>query len=151
MSERFEHRPRMFVGVADPQQIYVGIADHIEFDKIAAPCRDPGENDDGHVLIKSIEADGVRVVFQYWLKSLTTDAFLAKSRKHRLERERNELDNSFGAGAFRDGQTRDRIAAIDAELEQIAGSSSSRAPTFPVGDAVSTPSPVPSTPAETRR
>jgi hypothetical protein len=153
MSERFEHRPQVFVGVVGPHVIYVGIADRAQFDKIAAPCSDHGENDDGHVLVKSVQGYGVMVVFQYWLKSKTNEAFIADHRKRRLERERNELINSFGAGPFADGNIRDRIAEIDAELQELAGSSSSaRAPgSFPPGDAVSNPSPAPPKPAETRR
>jgi hypothetical protein len=49
-----------------------------DFDRIAVPMVDNGENDVGHVLVKTVEENGVRVIFQYWLKSLTAEAYLRK-------------------------------------------------------------------------
>jgi hypothetical protein len=42
------------------------------------------------------------------------------SRREKLEDERNVLDNSFGHGSFKDGQTRQRIEEIDRELATLA-------------------------------
>lgn len=40
-------------------------------------------------------------------------------RRDRLNHERNRLMHEFGEGPFRDGQIRDRIVAIDAELARL--------------------------------
>jgi len=80
MSERFEHRPLNFVNIAHPHIVYIGIADRAEFDSLDLPCSDHGENDRGHVLVKSLEASGVMVIFQYWIKSRTAEALLAASQ-----------------------------------------------------------------------
>jgi hypothetical protein len=58
-----------YVGVADPKLVYVILEDRDEFDKIGLPATEVERTDrEGHVLVKSIEADGVRVVFQHWIK-----------------------------------------------------------------------------------
>jgi hypothetical protein len=78
MSDRFEHNPQMFVGVfPSGKYVFVGIAKRDDFDKIALPCVDHGQHDNGHVLSKSLRADGVEIVFQYWLKSVTIEAMIA--------------------------------------------------------------------------
>jgi hypothetical protein len=84
--DRFEYRPEMFVGVPTPTLVYVGVANRADFDKIQLPLHDAGENERGHVLVKTLgEFDGthVTVIFQHWLKSLTTDAFLADAKARR--------------------------------------------------------------------
>ncbi|MNT52257.1 hypothetical protein D3C72_1892730 [compost metagenome] len=64
--------PRSWASVATPTCVFVGIADRGEFDRLALPAKDhrqqiselvPRRN----VLVKSLEADGVMVVFQHWL------------------------------------------------------------------------------------
>lgn len=83
---RFEHRPMDFVAVGHPTIIYVGIKDRADFDRIDRPCSDRGETDAGHVLVKTVEEDGVCVIFQHWLKSRTSAAFIADMRRERAER-----------------------------------------------------------------
>jgi hypothetical protein len=85
--ERFEHRPQDFVGIADGHLIYIGVGKREDFDKIAAPLIDHGENERGHVLSKTVKGDGVQVVFQYWLKSLTTDAVIADHKRRQATAE----------------------------------------------------------------
>ena len=51
----FEHRPMEFVGVPTPTLIYIGVKNRDDFDKIAAPLHDAGENERGHVLVKQVE------------------------------------------------------------------------------------------------
>ncbi|MEI9995141.1 MAG: hypothetical protein WDM91_11140 [Rhizomicrobium sp.] len=79
--ERFEHRPTEFVSVhAGSGLVYVGIASREDFDNIAAPVCDHGENEKGHVLTKWVQApgdNGAIVIFQYWLKSRTVASLLA--------------------------------------------------------------------------
>lgn len=72
---RFECRPMEFVDVTTPTLVYVGVKNRADFDKIKAPLHDSGENERGHVLVKTVrEFDGttVTIVFQYWIKSLST-------------------------------------------------------------------------------
>lgn len=76
----FECLPQEYVGVTTPTLIYIGIKDRAEFDKIALPLHDAGENERGHVLVKRLgECDGtsVTIIFQHWLKSLTTAGYTA--------------------------------------------------------------------------
>lgn len=84
-SERFEHRPMTFVGVAGAGTlVYVGVADRAQFDKINLPCDDHGENENGHVLVKTLggmRASEVTVIFQHWIKSLTVEAFMAQRQR----------------------------------------------------------------------
>ena len=78
--DRFEYRPQDFVSVITPTIVYVGIARREDFDKIAAPVKDSGEMAYGHVLTKTVGADpstGTCIIFQHWLKSLTSAAFRA--------------------------------------------------------------------------
>jgi hypothetical protein len=80
MSERFEHKPEMFVGVNGGSLVYVGVASREDFDKINLPVHDSGENDNGHVLVKRVGDHGaneVTVIFQYWIKSRTLDSLIA--------------------------------------------------------------------------
>lgn len=77
---RFESRPTDFVGIAGSTLVYIGVASREDFDKLAAPCQDNGENDNGHVLTKQVggfKGSEVTVVFQHWLKQKTIDAMLA--------------------------------------------------------------------------
>ena len=61
-----------YVGVVLPTYIYVLVASKPEFDRIDRPvtdfrqraAADPMRRD---VLVKSVEQDGVTVVFQHWL------------------------------------------------------------------------------------
>jgi hypothetical protein len=84
--ERFESKPIEFVSVATPTTVYVGIAKREDFDRIAAPCTDHGENDNGHVLTKKVGgfgADEVTVVFQHWIKQRTLEAWVADTEAQR--------------------------------------------------------------------
>jgi hypothetical protein len=64
-----------YVGVADPKLVYVILEDRDEFDKIGLLATEGERTErEGHVLVKSIEADGVRVVFQHWIKGPKTQA-----------------------------------------------------------------------------
>lgn len=77
---RFESKPSDFVGIAGPTLVYIGVAKREDFDKIAVPCHDHGEDDGGHVLTKQVgdfKASEVTVIFQHWLKQKTTAAMLA--------------------------------------------------------------------------
>lgn len=78
---RFEEAPQQFVSVPSPNFIYVGIKDRAAFDMIAALSHDHGLNDNGHVLTKTVEQNGVRVVFQYWIKSRTVSSLLEQRRQ----------------------------------------------------------------------
>lgn len=81
----FEYRPMEFIDVTTPTLIYIGIQNREDFDKIAAPLHDAGANERGHVLVKIVgELDGrsVTIIFQHWLKSLTT-AGLQRLRERR--------------------------------------------------------------------
>ena len=83
MAERFEHNPQTFVGCVGPTLVYVGIANRKTFDEIGAPCEDRGENENGHVLVKTVGDLGtkeVTVIFQYWIKARTLDALVADRR-----------------------------------------------------------------------
>jgi hypothetical protein len=83
MAERFEYNPQTFVGCAGPKVVYVGVASRKTFDEIGAPCEDAGENENGHVLVKTVGELGTRpvtVIFQHWIKSRTLDALVADRR-----------------------------------------------------------------------
>jgi hypothetical protein len=58
LTDQFVHNPQTFVGVAHSNFIYVGIERREDFDRIARPVEDNGENDVGHVLIKTVQQDG---------------------------------------------------------------------------------------------
>lgn len=81
----FEHKPIKFVGTHLRDIIFVGVDDREAFDRIAVPVHDHGWNEEGHVLTKTVEQDlgtaKVRVIFQYWIKSLTTDAWWSRRAK----------------------------------------------------------------------
>jgi hypothetical protein len=86
MSERFEHHPQTFVGCMGPTLVFVGVASRETFDKIGAPCKDAGENENGHVLVKRVGNHGeneVTVIFQHWIKSRTLDALIADRQAER--------------------------------------------------------------------
>jgi hypothetical protein len=85
--ERFEHKPTLFVGVMPSgTYVFIGIDKRDEFDRIDAPVCDNGENQNGHVLTKSIDNGVVTVVFQYWLKSRTYEAISADMAAERVAR-----------------------------------------------------------------
>lgn len=65
MSEVRRHRH--YVGIPHPTLVYVLLDDKAEFDRIGLAETDHGKNDKGHVLSKSLKADGMMVVFQHWL------------------------------------------------------------------------------------
>ena len=56
------------MNIATPTLAYVLIDDRAEFDKLDRPMIDHGESNGQHVLIKNVEQEGVRVIFQHWLK-----------------------------------------------------------------------------------
>lgn len=78
-----------FVGAHHGELIFVGVADREAFDRIAVPVSDTGWTENGHVLTKWVEQDfgtvTVRVVFQYWIKVLTTEAWRAREAKRIAE------------------------------------------------------------------
>lgn len=87
-AERFEHRPLDFVGIVSPRVVFIGVGDRAKFDMIDLPLIDHGENENGHCLTKSIQAPdltGALVVFQYWIKSRTTEALMADLARERKE------------------------------------------------------------------
>jgi hypothetical protein len=85
VTERFEHRPFDYINVAHPRVIYVALASREAFDAIDRPVTDHLQNSRGHVLTKCVEQDGVSVVFQFWLKSLTHAAWRADRERERVE------------------------------------------------------------------
>jgi hypothetical protein len=95
--ERFKSDPMEFVGVIGGTLIYVGIKRREEFDAIALPCQDFGENERGHVLTKSGYIGKVYIVFQHWLKSLTVEAMMAD----REAAKRADEEAAIGAAAAR--------------------------------------------------
>lgn len=50
-----------------PGLIFILVDDRTDFDKIALPVKDNGPSKRGHVLVKTLEKDGVLVIFQHWL------------------------------------------------------------------------------------
>ena len=88
---RLEHKPAEFVAIALPTMVYIGVKDREKFESLALPCTDFGENDKGHVLVKKLEKDGVTVIFQYWIKSLTIDAILADGEARARREAQGEL------------------------------------------------------------
>lgn len=85
---RFAHEPAEFVGVdKDGEFVWIGVEEREKFDRIAAPVRDSGETEDGRVLTKVVEQGGVRVVFQHWLKHLTTAGISEQLDRKRAARE----------------------------------------------------------------
>lgn len=50
--------------------VYVLLKDRAEFDRLKLEATDHGEDErGGHVLSKSLDANGVMVIFQFWIKS----------------------------------------------------------------------------------
>jgi hypothetical protein len=84
-SDRFEHRPMKYTHITAPNLIYIGFDKREDFDKIDLPCMDHGENENGHVLTKSIDSP-VHIVFQFWLKALTSEALIADMHARREKR-----------------------------------------------------------------
>ncbi|MCC8949321.1 hypothetical protein H8A97_30520 [Bradyrhizobium sp. Arg62] len=79
---------RNFVGVySGGTAVYVIMKRRDEFDLLAIPAEDHGENENGHILSKSIDADGVSIIFQFVLKERTPEALRDDLKKIRLERE----------------------------------------------------------------
>ena len=54
--------------VACNKLIYINVTDRDDLDKIDRPLIDI-KSDNGHVLVKRIEQDGVMVIFQHWLSA----------------------------------------------------------------------------------
>lgn len=78
MSDRLEHNPQVFaVVMPSGRLVYVSLAKREEFDRLPLPCTDHGEDRNGHILSKALDADGVRIVFQFWQKRRTDEAFSA--------------------------------------------------------------------------
>ena len=72
-----------YVAVGDGKLIYILIASRDEFDRIALPAIDNGENDNGHVITKSLDQGGLYIVFQHWLKERTIEAIREDNEKQR--------------------------------------------------------------------
>ena len=90
--QQFEHRPTDFIGVLpNGEYVFVGMASREDFDKIALPVIDRGENENGHVLIKTVDSNGISIVFQYWLKSRTAEALRADMDRKREKNAAAEL------------------------------------------------------------
>lgn len=113
----FDEAPQQFVGTTPGGTIvYVGVKDRAEFDKIAAPCMDNGENERGHVLVKNVggfKSGEVTVIFQHWLKSLT-------SQGHMLQRRLAERQQLVSKSSL-DAADQHRIVLIEAEITQLGG------------------------------
>ncbi|QOZ25326.1 hypothetical protein [Bradyrhizobium sp. CCBAU 51753] len=87
-----------FVGVyPGGTLIYVLMRKRDEFDLIALPVKDHGENDNGHVLSKTLCDGSMHIVFQFWLKERTIETIRADQDKIRREREvLASVDPSWG-------------------------------------------------------
>lgn len=56
--------------VVSPTSVYVVIADRVQFDRIALPAIDHTTRAvPRKVLTKTLEADGLMVIFQHWIES----------------------------------------------------------------------------------
>lgn len=67
-----------FIAVADKQLVYIGMTNREAFDRIDLPVLDHGDNNEkGHVLTRRSETSAPMkspsCLFQYWLKSPTSD------------------------------------------------------------------------------
>lgn len=71
------------VAIGDGKLIYILVAKRCEFDLIALPVIDNGEQENGHVLTKSLDKDGIYIVFQHWLKERTIEAIREDNEKRR--------------------------------------------------------------------
>jgi hypothetical protein len=59
---------QMFVGILDPKNVFVLVADRSEFDRLARPVTDLGPRQDGgHVLTKTVNEGEMTVIFQHWI------------------------------------------------------------------------------------
>ena len=76
-----------YIAVGNGKLIYILIAKRDEFDRIVLPATDSGENDNGHVLTKSLDQGGIYIVFQHWLKERTIEAIREDNEKRRALRE----------------------------------------------------------------
>jgi hypothetical protein len=76
-----------YVAVGGGKVIYILIAKRAEFDRIALPVVDNGENDNGHVITKSLDQGGLYIVFQHWLKERTIEAIGEDNEKRRASLE----------------------------------------------------------------
>lgn len=57
----------MFIGVHD-SVIFIGVDEREKFDKIAIEVSDRGPKENGsHVITKTVEQNGLMIVFQHWL------------------------------------------------------------------------------------
>lgn len=72
-----------YVGTPYPGLTYVLVAKREQFDLISLPLTDHGENDQGHVLSKAMDKDGIYIVFQHWLKERTIEAIREDNEKRR--------------------------------------------------------------------
>jgi len=72
-----------YIAIGDGKLICILIAKRDEFDRIALPATDNGENDNGHVITKSLDKGGVYIVFQHWLKERTIEAIAEDNEKRR--------------------------------------------------------------------
>jgi hypothetical protein len=85
MSSRLQvvQNERNWVGIGDGRLIYILVAKRDEFDRIALPLTDHGVTENGHVLSKALEKDGVYIVFQHWLLERTIETIRADNEKRR--------------------------------------------------------------------
>jgi hypothetical protein len=86
-NSRLQVRPNRgdYVAIVDGHLIYILIDKRDEFDRIALPVVDNGENENGHVLSKSIDRAGIYIVFQHWLKERTIEAIREDNEKRRAK------------------------------------------------------------------
>lgn len=64
--------------------VYIGVANRADFDKLALPVTDEGENANGHVLTKRIgnfDSKEVTVIFQHWVKQKSIAAMIEEAKK----------------------------------------------------------------------
>jgi hypothetical protein len=89
-----------YVGVPIPSVVYVGCPDKEEFDKIGAPVKDHGPNEQhggAHVLTKCVEGPGaepgrpVKVIFQHWLVEEPVEHMVERHRREKAEREAAQI------------------------------------------------------------
>jgi hypothetical protein len=131
VAPRFQHSPQMYVGVSQSGRIiHIGIAKRDDFDRIDLPCEDCGENENGHVLIKTLGEIGVAgqpsIIFQYWIKSRTIEAFRADRIKEDgqkgMEWWNGLSDDDRKQWAAKAGNTGRAADAWEAYKRQKAGS-----------------------------
>lgn len=82
----------LFVGVMEPGTlIYIGVPDRAAFDRIARPCTDHAPK---NLLTKSIDGDGICVVFQHWLERTA----LAESNRAAAPESNHKIEETSGPG-----------------------------------------------------